>query len=173
MDLIADANSSSAIEKCLLLERRFFLSDHNLLYTDKMSMAAGVEVRVPLLDLELVKFAAEVPTSWKMGLFKGKKVLRDSQRGILPNSAIDRHKTGFGVPLRNWMRNGMKELVDDLLSKRTIKHRGLFDDVAVQNLRDADLRGRVDASYTLFSLMCIELWGRRFIDTGPMSQHVQ
>lgn len=154
----------SAIEQCLLLEKRFFLGDHNLTYTDKMAMAASVEVRVPFLDLELVKFAAEVPTAWKLHNLKPKWILQQSQRGIVPDACIDRPKTGFGAPLRSWMRGGLKPLAGELLSPEAIRARGLFDPVEVERLRRADEEGRVDGAYTLLALMCIELWCRRFLD---------
>jgi asparagine synthase (glutamine-hydrolysing) len=147
-----------------MLERQFFLADHNLIYTDKMGMAAGVETRVPLLDIDIVKFAAEVPTHWKQGLFNPKKILKQSQRGILPDHVIDRPKTGFGAPLRTWIKGQMQDLINDLLSRPTIEKRGLFNAGAAARLLDADRRGQIDASYTLFSLMCVELWCRRFVD---------
>ncbi|HEX4303173.1 MAG TPA: asparagine synthase (glutamine-hydrolyzing) [Rhizomicrobium sp.] len=153
-----------ALEKCLALERRFFLSDHNLTYTDKMGMAAGVEVRVPLIDLDLVQFASEIPVDLKCRWLKPKWILKESQRGVLPNSVIDRPKTGFGAPLRRWLKHDMREMADELLSPKTLNARGLFDASAVARLRQDDMSGRRDGSYTLFSVMCMELWCRRFVD---------
>ena len=164
--LLGSAAAIPLVEKCLMLEKRFFLADHNLIYTDKMGMAAGVEIRVPFLDLELVKFAAQVPISLKMALLRPKRALKRSQSSLLPANIIHRPKAGFGAPLRRWMRSGMQDLVDDLLSRATIHKRGLFDACAVQRLLDRDRRGEVDASYTLFSLICVELWCRRFIDSA-------
>jgi len=155
---------SSAIEQALDLEKVFFLGDHNLIYTDKMAMAASVEARVPLLDLELVKFAAGIPTHWKHHNFTTKWILKESQKGIIPSKIISRPKIGFGAPLRSWMRGEVRDMMYDLLSPRTIEARGLFNASEVWKLWSDDLHGRVDASYTLFSLMCIELWCRTFVD---------
>lgn len=152
------------IEKCLLLEQRFFLTDHNLTYTDKMSMMASIETRVPLLDIELVEFAATVPLEWKQRGLTPKWILKQSQIGRLPRSTIFRPKTGFGVPLRHWLHNEMRDVAAELLSSRTVSARGLFDPAAVDRLRAADARGEVDGAYTLLSLMCVELWCRRFMD---------
>ncbi|SEF03282.1 asparagine synthase (glutamine-hydrolysing) [Rhizobiales bacterium GAS188] len=165
--MIADAPSLPTIEKCLKLEKRFFLADHNLIYTDKMAMAAGVEVRVPFLDLDLLEFAATVPSIWKHRFMRPKWILKESQRPVLPANVIDRPKTGFGAPLRRWMKGEMQNLVEDLLSPAVISRRGLFDGAAVQEMLAKDRRGETDASYTLFSLMCIELWCRRFVDAPP------
>ncbi len=155
----------SRLERMLLLEQRFFLADHNLIYTDKMSMAAGVEVRVPFLDLDLVEFAARIPPAYKQRGSTGKWVLKKAMEPYLPHDVIYRPKTGFGAPLRRWMRHELRELLGDLLSEESLKRRGLFDSGAVQRLIAANDAGRVDASYTLLSLLCIEIWCRRFFDT--------
>jgi asparagine synthase (glutamine-hydrolysing) len=155
---------TSRIERLLALEQRFFLTDHNLLYTDKMSMAVGVEVRVPFLDLELVEFASRIPTHFKQRGNEGKFVLKKAMEPFLPHDVIYRAKSGFGVPLRRWIRFELREQLGDLLGEASIRRRGLFEPVAVQKLIAANDSGVLDASYTLFSLMCIELWCRRFID---------
>ncbi len=155
---------TSRLERMLALEQRFFLADHNLLYTDKMSMAVGVEVRVPFLDLELVEFAARIPARFKQRGSEGKWVLKKAMEPYLPREVIYRPKTGFGAPLRRWMRYELRELLGDLLSAESLKRRGLFDPIAVQRLIADNDAGRVDASYTLLSLLCIELWSRTFLD---------
>lgn len=155
---------TSRLERMLALEQRFFLADHNLTYTDKMSMAAGVEVRVPFLDLELVEFAAQIPARLKQRGSQGKWVLKKAMEPYLPREVIYRPKTGFGAPLRRWMRHELRELLEDLLSEESLKRRGLLDPGAVQRLIAANDAGRVDGSYTLLSLLCIEIWCRTFMD---------
>jgi asparagine synthase (glutamine-hydrolysing) len=154
----------SAMERMLALEQRFFLTDHNLTYTDKMSMAASVEVRVPFLDLDLVDFAATIPDKYKQRGKTGKWILKKAMEPYLPKDVIYRPKSGFGVPLRHWMRYELRELLGDLLSEDSIKSRGLFTPRAVQELIHKNDTGQVDAAYTLFSLMSIEIWIREFID---------
>jgi asparagine synthase (glutamine-hydrolysing) len=153
----------SRMERLLALEQRFFLADHNLNYTDKMSMAAGVEVRVPFLDLELVEVAANIPEQFKQRGRIGKWVLKKAMEPWLPRDVIYRPKTGFGAPLRRWMRNDLRELLGDLLSEQSLRRRGLFDPLAVQQLIADNDAGRKDASYTLLSLLSIEIWCRRFL----------
>ena len=155
---------TSRLERLLALEQRFFLADHNLLYTDKMSMAVGVEVRVPFLDLELVEFAARLPARFKQRGKEGKWILKKAMEPYLPRKVIYRPKTGFGAPLRRWMRHDLRELLGDLLSAESLQRRGLFDPVAVQGLIADNDAGRVDASYTIFSLLCIEIWCRKFLN---------
>lgn len=159
----------SPLERMLALEQRFFLADHNLTYTDKMSMATGVEVRVPFLDLELVEFAQRIPIRFKQRGSEGKWVLKKAMEPYLPRDVIYRPKSGFGAPLRRWMRYELREMLGDILGEASLRRRGLFDSIAIQKLITANDAGQVDASYTLLSLMCIELWCRRFMDKGAQS----
>jgi asparagine synthase (glutamine-hydrolysing) len=157
-------NGVPPLEKMLYLEGKHFLPDHNLNYTDKMSMACGVEVRVPLLDPDLIAFAATLPPSFKQRGRHGKWIFKKAVEPILPSSIIQRPKTGFGVPVRRWVSNELADLVDEVLDEGSIQERGLFDPAAVRALIDMDRRRAVDASYTILSLLCIELWCRLFVD---------
>ena len=165
LDFLKPLSSSvSPLERMLELEKRFFLADHNLIYTDKMSMAAGVEVRVPFLDIELVKFAAQIPIKYKQNGMVGKWVLKKAMEPYLPNDVIYRPKTGFGAPLRRWMKYELRELLGDILSVDSLNQRGIFEAKTVQKLIKNNDLGTIDASYTLLSLMCVEIWCRQFVD---------
>src|SRR3989338_4502084 len=157
-------DSTTRLERLLALEQRFFLTDHNLTYTDKMSMAVGVEVRVPFLDLDLVDFAARIPPRFKQRGRVGKCVLKKAMEPYLPHEVIYRPKSSFGAPLRRWMRHELRELLGDLLSDDCLRRRGFFVPAAVQRLIRQNDTGQVDAAYTLLSLLCIEIWCRRFMD---------
>ncbi len=170
LDFLAQAPASmSQLERMLALEQRFFLADHNLIYTDKMSMAAGVEVRVPFLDLDLVDYAARIPARMKQCGRTGKWVLKKAMESYLPADVINRPKAGFGAPLRRWMRNELRPMVDDLLSPGNIGRRGLFEPAAVQRLIADNDSGRIDGAYTLLSLLGIEVWCRAFVDGETLS----
>lgn len=153
-----------ALNRLLYLEARHFLADHNLNYVDKVSMANGVEVRVPLLDLELVDFATRIPSHMKQHGRTGKAIFKKSMEPFLPRDVIYRSKTGFGAPLRQWLRCELRDLVEDVLSPAALLRRGIFDPLAVRRLIQLDRAGRVDAAYTIFGLMLIELWFRMFLD---------
>ena len=154
----------SSLERMLVLEQSFFLPDHNLTYTDKMSMAAGVEVRVPFLDHDLVEFASHIPVKYKQRGRVGKWVLKKAMEPYLPRDVIYRPKTGFGAPLRRWLQTDLRDLLRDVLSEDSLRKRGIFDPQAVQRLIRNNEIGVLDVSYTLFSLMCIEIWCRQFVD---------
>jgi len=86
----------------------------------------------------------------------------------LPREIIYRPKSGFGAPLRQWMRFNLRDLKNDLLGEQSLRDRGLFKPLEVQRLIQANDQGKIDASYSLFSLMCIELWCRHFIDQNEL-----
>ncbi len=152
-----------AVEKMLMLERRYFLVDHNFNYTDKMSMATGVEVRVPFLDHRVVETASRVPVSLKQQGRTGKWILKKAAEQLLPTEVIYRPKSGFGAPLRQWLKTDLAPLVADVLSTEALDKRGIFDAAAVKALVAADLAGE-DYSYPIFALVCFELWCRQFLD---------
>ncbi len=154
----------SALNRMLYLEGKHFLTDHNLNYTDKTGMAAGVEVRVPLLDRELIDFATRIPAGMKQRGATGKAIFKRAMEPYLPRDVIYRPKSGFGAPLRRWLHRELRGTVHDALSAASLARRGWFEPVAVARLVEADRRGAVDGAYTIFALVCLELWCRMFID---------
>jgi asparagine synthase (glutamine-hydrolysing) len=156
--------AATPLQRMLLLEQRYFLADHNLNYTDKMSMACGVEARVPLLDPDLMALAARIPDGLRQRGNCGKWIFKKAMEGILPTEVIYRSKTGFGVPLRTWLHGPLATLLNDVLSRQAIVSRGVFDPDAVQRMREEDASGRADHGYSLLALLCIELWCRQFLD---------
>lgn len=152
------------LNRMLYLEAKHFLADHNLNYTDKMSMAAGVEVRVPLLDPDVVALACRLPLSYKQHGREGKWILKKAMEPYLPREVIYRPKTGFGVPLRFWLRSPLRSVVEEILSPSSVLKRGLFDPDEVSQLIRWDQQGKVDGTYPIFALMCIEWWCRIFLD---------
>lgn len=157
-----------ALNRMLYLDGKHFLPDHNLNYTDKMSMAAGVEVRVPFLDPELVDFATKLPLHFKQHGSTGKWILRQAMEPHLPKHILYRSKSGFGTPLRYFIKYQLENIIDDLLAESSIKRRGIFNPNAVRQLLLKDRAGKIDAAYPILSLICIEWWCRLFID-NPIS----
>ena len=116
-----------------------------------------------------MEFAAKIPGKFKQRGREGKWILKKAMEPHLPKEIIYRPKSGFSVPLRHWMRVELRDCLADVLSAVSLRKRGLFDPLAVQNLIQLNDHGKVDASYTLLSLMCVELWCRKFIDQGIAS----
>jgi len=148
------------IERFLDLELNGFMPDHNLNYSDKMAMREGVELRVPLIDHRLVANAMQMPLSAKISLWETKRILRASQRDRLPAEILTRPKQGFGVPVRSWLQGPARDMMEDLTSPEAITSRGLFDADAVAALKIDFFDQRVDAAFTLFPMMAMELWCR-------------
>jgi asparagine synthase (glutamine-hydrolysing) len=157
-------DSMTRLQKMLYIDIRFFLADHNFNYTDKVSMAEGVEVRVPLVDREMVDVSMRIPDKYKQHGKHGKWIFKKAMEGMLPKDVIYRPKTGFGVPIRSWLKGELRPMVDELLSPTSLNARGLFNSENVATLIAQDRKGAVDATYTVLSLMVIELWCRQFID---------
>ena len=157
----------NAINRMLYLEAKGFLPDHNLNYTDKMSMLHGVEVRVPFLDLEVMKLAARIPPALKQRGRAGKYILKEAVRGLVPDEVLHRPKSGFGAPVREWVRGPLRDMVRDRLTSAGFRDRGWFDPANVGRLLNDTFAGRVDGSYVIWALVMIDHWAERFID-GPV-----
>ena len=160
----------SVLDRMLYLEQKHFLADHNLNYTDKMSMAEGVEVRVPFLDPDLLTFAWSLPDDMKHRNGQSKWILKKAVEPLLPPGIIRRPKVGFGAPLRQWLHHELRDFVQDHLSEEQIRTRGLFDVAGVRRLIKLDKARQVDGAYTIFALLCIEMWCRLFVD-GDWKKH--
>ncbi len=151
-----------------LLERDLcvYLPNHNLLYTDKMGMAVGIEARVPLLDQELVDLGTTFSVAQKLDPVP-KAILRQAARGVVPNEIIDRPKAGFGAPYRSWLRHDLGTMWNDLMGPRAVANRGWFQSDAVARLRNLSQSRRADYYMLQWALLTLELWARQFLDQNP------
>lgn len=154
----------AGVDRWLERDLSVFLPNHNLLYTDKMGMAVGVETRVPLLDLELVNMVTAMPVEWKIRGGTTKAILRDVARGIVPDEVIDRPKAGFGAPYRKWLRYDLAEMWEDLTSEAVVKQRGWFSHEGLKRIRDLSQTGKEDLYMLQWAVLTIELWAKQFID---------
>ena len=153
---------TSDLNKMLFWELNTFLVDHNLNYTDKLSMATGLEVRVPFLDKELVEFSTKIPVGLKLKANETKYILKKVAERYLPKEIIYRPKTGFGAPVREWIINDMSPLIEKYLNKEVIEKRNIFNYKKVHELIENNKTGKIDASYTIWSLLAIESWMQQF-----------
>jgi asparagine synthase (glutamine-hydrolysing) len=119
---------------------------------------------VPLLDHELVELSARVPARLKLKGFTGKYILKRAAEAWLPREIVHRKKAGFSAPIRAWLVNELRPVVEDLLSESNIRRRGYFDYRSVRRLIEQNLAGREDNSLKVFQLLWLELWHREFID---------
>ena len=153
---------AAPLNQLLYVDLKTFLPCLNLMTTDKTSMAANLEVRVPFLNREMIELAARMPPRLKLRGLTRKYVLKRALEGILPRAVVWRKKAGFGAPIRSWLRGPLRPLVNDLLSEETLKRRGLFRPSEVKRLIDANFSGREDYNLQVFQLLGLELWFREF-----------
>jgi len=142
-------------------------------------MAAGVEVRVPYLDLELINFSTTIPPNMKLKGKTTKYLLRKVAERYLPAEVIYRPKAGFGAPVRKWVKSDWAPMIQGRLTKGALLHSGLFDIPAIEQLIADNQSGKIDASYSIWGLLAIESWLRQFTNvsstetatssTGPAS----
>lgn len=130
---------------------------------DRMSMAHSIEARVPLLDHEVVEFAARIPPTLQMANGSGKHLFKHSLRGILPDDVLDRPKQGFAVPLGRWFNGQLSRVVRDILISPRTRQRGILDLHYVERLLDWHAAGR-PLDLHLWTLLSFELWCRMFLD---------
>jgi asparagine synthase (glutamine-hydrolysing) len=154
---------STLLDRLLYTDMKTYLVEL-LMKQDQMSMAASVESRVPFLDHKLVEYAAGLPDDWKLAGLTTKRILRESLKGVLPESVLRRPKMGFPVPFSAWTRAEWNAVVRDVLLARRSRERGIIEPRAVERLVVDHAAGRCDAGDRIWSLLNLELWYRTFID---------
>ena len=137
-----------------------FLPCNLLAYTDRMSMAHGLEVRVPFVDHELVEFAVRLPTRMRLRGRTSKYLLRRACEDLLPRKILRRRKLGFNPPMGLWLKGELRPLIQDCLSPEAVKRRGYFEAGAVEAMIDQQMSGRRDLSLQLWALIVLEIWHR-------------
>ena len=158
-----------AINRICNTDISMFMLGLNLTYTDRASMAASVEVRVPFIDKLVVTKAMQVPGYLKIKRGESKYILKKAAERFLPKKIIYRPKASFGAPIRSWISGDLKNMVDDLLSKENIKKRGFFNFEFIKKIIDDDRTGIEDNAYQIYQLLTLELWCREYVDKNSQN----
>ncbi len=156
--------TASPLNRLLYVDFKTFMPALNLDTTDKTSMAANLEVRVPFLNHELVSLSERIPADLKIKGLKRKYVLKKAAERLLPKEIIWRKKAGFSAPIRSWIRTSLRPMIDDLLSEDTVMRRGLFDPAEVRRIIDVNHSGKEDLNLQVFQLLALEIWMREMLD---------
>jgi asparagine synthase (glutamine-hydrolysing) len=141
-----------------------FMVGLNLTYSDRASMATSVEVRVPFIDKLVIEKVMEIPGNLKIKEGQSKYILKKAAEKFLPKEIIYRPKASFGAPIRSWISNDLKPMVDDLLSEENISKRGFLNFDFVKKIIDNDRKGIEDNAYQIYQLLTLELWCREYVD---------
>ncbi len=168
---LAQTDATTPLNRMLYVDTKLWLPDYLLLRGDKLSMATSLEARIPILDHELVEFAASLPPHLKLNNLTRKYLLKKVSQSLVPPEIINRKKEGFPIPIFQWLRREARPLLRDLLTPATIRKRGLFDPDYIEKMLKQFEAGIGDYGHLLWGLVSLELWHQCFIDrTSPYGE---
>ena len=168
-DYFSKVNGLKDLDRMLYVDTKTWLPDDLLIKADKMTMANSLELRVPLLDHQVLEFAASLPASFKLNGFTTKHILKKALSQRIPREIRDRKKTGFPVPYDTWLRADLKETVWAVLTDPRTVQRGYFRQEAIEGLLKHNSKGG-DWSKEIFSLLTLELWHRTFLSSHKVAR---
>jgi asparagine synthase (glutamine-hydrolysing) len=158
-----NAGSLSSLDRMIRSDLNSYLPGDLLVKADIASMSNSLELRSPMLDVNVVEWGISLPRRYKIKGIETKHILKDVARSLVPANLIDRPKMGFGIPRAEWLRNGMREMVIDTLTDTTATQRGWFNSVEVMKMIDLHMAGQ-DKDNLLWPMLMIELWARAWLD---------
>jgi len=153
----------SKLDQLVRSDLAYYLPGDILTKVDMATMANSLELRSPMLDVNVVEWGISLPGKYKIKGFETKHILKDVARSLVPAELIDRPKMGFGIPRAEWLRTGMKEMVIDTLTDHTASQRGWFNPVEVKKTVDIHMAGD-DKDSQLWPMLMLELWARTWLD---------
>ena len=165
-DIYRDNSLGDEVNRMCLADTRLFLPGLNLAYTDRASMAASVEVRVPFVNPVVARAAFSIEGTDKIRHRQGKVALKRAAENWLPREIVHRPKASFSAPLRAWMRNDLREVINDVLVGGELTGSGMVSAGALQQLIQDDRSGREDRSKQIWQLLTLELWYRHMRSMG-------
>ena len=162
--LFCEAKSTDFMQKVYYVEMKTFLPYNILEYTDRTSMAASLETRVPFLDHRIVELSASIPYGLKLKRLTTKYLLKKAVSGLLPKDVIGRKKMPFSPPTALWLKRDLKDLVSTYLSKEVIERRGYFDSGFIDRIVRDHFSGTRNNEMKIMGLISFELWHQRYLD---------
>lgn len=151
------------INRELFLDLKSYLVDDIMVKVDRMSMACSLETRAPLLDHKLVEFVFSLPGNLKVRGFTTKWIFKKSMDGILPKETIYRQKEGFSIPIKKWLKEEFRGLMEDYLSEKRIREGGIFNYSEVKRMKEEHIKGIENHSHRLFALLLFEIWREKYL----------
>ena len=140
-----------------------YLPGDVLCKVDRASMAASLEVRVPMLDHHVAEVASRIPIGMKIQNGEGKSILRELLHKMLPAELFQRPKAGFAIPIGSWLRHELRPWAQDLLDPAKLKANGYFDAAAVTQLWNAHLAGTGDFGEPLWAVLMFQSWAAQWL----------
>lgn len=161
--LFERAGPRDPLSRSLYVDLKSYLCDDILTKVDRMSMAVSLEARVPYLDLDFVALAFRVPAQFKLRGGETKAILKEVAARHVPRECVYRPKEGFSIPIKQWLGTTLRPLMDETLSVKRLRRRGLFDPGVVARMRAEHLAGTHNHSHLLWSLMVFETWADQWL----------
>jgi asparagine synthase (glutamine-hydrolysing) len=158
-----DSNDLTTYDRMIRSDLSSYLPGDLLVKADMATMANSMELRSPMLDVNVVEWGISLPQKFKIKRLEGKHILKDVARSLVPEVLIDRPKMGFGIPRADWLRTGMKDLVMDTLTDTTARGRGWFDEFELKRLVTSHMDG-TNYDNILWPILVLELWARNWLD---------
>ena len=165
-EIYNDNSLPDEVNRMCLADSRLFLPGLNLAYTDRASMAASVEVRVPFVDPLVARAAFSIGGSDKIRHRQGKLALKRAAESWLPREIVYRPKASFSAPLRAWVRNDLREVINDVLVEGELVGSGIIRAGALRQLIQDEQAGREDRAKQIWQLLTLELWYRNVRSAG-------
>jgi len=163
LKLFDKAGDRGVLNRSLYVDVKSYLVDNILTKVDRMSMAVSLEARVPYLDTDVVELAFQVPENLKANSKSMKIILKKVAAKYIPHDCVYRPKEGFSIPIKHWLNNEFKPLMNDLLSYQNIKSDGIFDYNLISKLKDEHSLGKENHSHILWALMVFHDWKQRWL----------
>ncbi len=160
----AECDARLPLNQILYDDIKMYLEGDILYKVDRASMAASLEVRVPLLNKDMVRFATDLPLELKLHYLQTKYLLKKSVEGLLPHEVITRPKKGFNMPVAHWITSELRELVLDMLSEERITRQGLFNYAFIKSLLDEHLARKRDHRKLLWTLLIFQMWHEEYVE---------
>jgi asparagine synthase (glutamine-hydrolysing) len=158
LKIFNELKKANLTEKMMAIDVKTFLKDDILVKVDRASMANSLEVRSPLLDYRLVELAFQIPFDYKIHYLNPKYILKDLLRHYIPPKLFENKKIGFNIPLSKWLKNELREYVEEFLSEEKVKQRGIIDWAYLKKIKNAFYNKNIDFSRKLFNLLILENW---------------
>jgi len=146
------------LDRMTLADSLSYLTDDILQKVDRAAMAVALETRVPFLDRDVVEFAARIPPGMKVRDGRGKWLVRQVLYQHIPQNLVDRPKTGFGIPIDDWLRGPLKSWASDLLSPERLQGQNLFNVGRVTARMAEHMSGRRNHGYWLWNVLMAQAW---------------
>lgn len=156
--------SDPSVNTLLYVDSKTYLPGDIFAKVDRMTMAASLEARAPLVDHELIEFVGRIPPKLKINKGTLKYVFKRAVAEMIPREIIQRPKQGFGIPLEQWIKVELRDQMRDILMSSEARQRGYWSPGYVEILLREHERGRRDHSGRLWALFMLEKWHRQFVD---------